>query len=94
MARVYELALAVSARLNKEQIKKVAEKAASLITKENGKITKEEIWEKRPLAYPIKKEEEAVYLFLYFQTPSLSSHFQHQIKLLEGVLRFLLVKKN
>lgn len=91
--RVYELALVISSKLDNNKIKEVTAKVGSLIKEEKGKVSKEDSWEKRALAYPIGKEKEASYVFLNFETPALSKKFQGKVKLTEGVLRFLLIRK-
>lgn len=91
--RIYELALVVSPKIDKSKIKEVSEKIVNLIKEEKGKITKEDAWSSRPLAYPIKKEREASFVFLNFETPTLSREFQGKIRLTDGILRFLLIRR-
>lgn len=91
--RAYELALAVSPKLEESKIKEVTAKIVNLIKEEKGKVTKEDAWEKRLLAYPISKEKEAFFVFLNFETPGVSRGFGTKVKLTNGILRFLLIRQ-
>ncbi len=89
----YELALVLPVGLSEEKVKAVIAKISELIKNEKGQLLKETIWPKKALAYPIKKQKEALFVFLNFSVPTLSSLFPGKIKLMEEVLRFLLLKK-
>ena len=59
---VYELAILYRSALE-EALDKAADKVKALVTDRGGKIVTEDIWGKRQLAYPIKKEAHALYVF-------------------------------
>ncbi len=52
-------------------------------------------WGKKKLAYPIKKFEEAFYVFfLYEGEPDISGELERRFKQTEAVIRYLTVKKD
>lgn len=59
-----------------------------------GEVTSMDVWGKRHLAYPIKKHDEGYYL-VYKLTLSAehSDKFQAELKLMNDILRFLLIKQ-
>ena len=59
---VYELAVLYRADLE-EALDKAAAKVKALVTERGGKIVTEDVWGKRQLAYQIKKETHAIYVF-------------------------------
>ena len=57
--RKYELALVLSPKLSESKLKEVISKVEELIVGEKGKVAKQDLWEKRNLAYLINKEKQA-----------------------------------
>lgn len=93
MMRKYELALVISAAPNEAKIKEIINKVTDLVGQEKGKIVKSDQWKKMSLAYPINKEKEAFYVFVNFSAPTLRVEFNQKIKLINGVLRHLLLRE-
>ena len=89
----YELALVLSPLLTESKLKETISKIEELVIGEKGKIAKQDLWKKRSLAYPINKEKEAQYAFLDIKAPCLSVSFGQKLKLIKGVMRFLLLSK-
>ncbi|MDD5613555.1 MAG: 30S ribosomal protein S6 [Candidatus Omnitrophica bacterium] len=64
------------------------------ITKKNGKVLAFNIWQRRQLAYPMKKFQEGIYVLGDFEMPeSASIDLAGEWKLDANILRFLIVKK-
>lgn len=61
-------------------LEKAASKVEKIFTDNGGKITNTDNWGKRKLAYPIKKNEHAVYVFYTLQLPA------ENVRKVEGVL--------
>ena len=59
---IYELAVLYYVE-KEDNLKKISQSVKKLITTEGGNLLKEDIWGKRQLAYPIKKQTEAIYVF-------------------------------
>lgn len=67
-------------------------KVRTLITSNGGTITKEENWGKKKLAYKIKKQDFAVYVYLEAALPAESLiKISNNLNISDDVLRYLLV---
>ena len=66
--RDYELVVLIHPDLE-INLDKPLKKVASVVTDNGGKIIKQDIWGKRKLAYPIRKENFAVYVYFEIQLP-------------------------
>lgn len=92
--RQYETAFLISPKLAEEETAKIISQMAEIISKKKGKMVKEDRWGKRKLAYPIKKFEEAFYVFFVYEgDPSIPFELERRFKQTEAILRFLTVKK-
>ncbi|MGD2246130.1 MAG: 30S ribosomal protein S6 [Candidatus Aminicenantes bacterium] len=90
----YETAFLISPNLEEEETEKVITQMAEVISKKKGKMINEDRWGKRKLAYPIKKFEEAFYVFFHYEgDPEIPSELERRFKQTEAVLRYLTVKK-
>lgn len=60
-----------------------------------GKLTKEDLWGERTLAYKIKGEDKAYFVHFEFETkPQIISSLDKKLRLNENVLRYLLIRKD
>jgi len=67
-------------------------KVRDIVTKAGGKIIKEDNWGKKKLAYRIKKEDFAVYVYLEVQLPADAPlKISNTLNITDEVLRYLLV---
>ncbi len=90
----YETAFLISPALEEEETEKIITQMAAVISKEKGKMIKEDRWGKRRLAYQIKKHEEAFYVFFHYEgDPAIPNELERRFKQSEAILRFLTVKK-
>ena len=65
-----------------------------VVSKKKGKMINEDRWGKRKLAYPIKKFEEAFYVFFLYEGDSdIPFELERRFKQSEAILRYLTVKK-
>lgn len=72
---------------------KPLKKIEKIITDNGGKITKQDNWGKRKLAYTIKKEDHAVYVYYEVQLPTENvRRVEGTFNITDEVLRYLLVK--
>lgn len=89
----YEIAIILSAlsdKIDNESVQKIR----NFIIGGGGSIKKEDIWEKRKLAYQIEKNVYGNYVFLNTEMPSESmEELQKQFKLNSEILRFLILDK-
>ena len=80
----------VDARPTDEEIAELLTKLGETLTGLGADVTKMENWGKRRLAYDTKKQREGTYaVFEVLAEPSMVKEFERQLRLNEGVLRFL-----
>ncbi len=92
--RKYELTYLVSDEVPESDLNKVTGKVSGFVKELGGKTTKEDIWGRRKLAYPIKKQDFATYVTLYFDLPANKAiEFEKDLRHIDGVLRQLMIIK-
>ncbi len=68
-------------------------KVRDIVAKAGGKITKEDNWGKKKLAYSIRREDFAVYVYFEAELPSDAPlKISNTLNITDEVLRYLLVK--
>lgn len=93
--RIYELVFIADPRLSDEEAVTLADEFKSLIEDDgNTKVTKEESWGRRTLAYPIQKFNEGRYHIYYIDAPPKNSlpQVEERMRQNEKVLRHLVVR--
>ncbi len=91
----YELALVVSAKIEDDARTAVVEKAKEYITRAGGTVTEVEEQGKKRLAYEIQHQPEGFYYFIQFEAaPTAPSAIEMDVRIMDNVLRFLVVKKD
>jgi len=90
--RKYELTYLVSDVIPEADLNKVTGKVSGFIVELGGKMAKEDIWGRRKLAYPIKKQDFATYVTVYFDLPAQKAiEFEKDLRHIDGVLRHLML---
>ena len=91
----YELAVVVSARIEDEERAAVVDKCKALIERFGGTITNIDEWGKKRLAYEIQKMKEGFYYFIAFESEtSAPAEIESRIRIMDNVLRYLIVKQD
>lgn len=91
----YELTVLLDGKASSAKKKKFSENIEKMVSSLSGKIVKSKEWGVLDLAYPIKKSENALYLFWELDLPADKvKSLKDKLKLEEGVLRYLLVKSD
>lgn len=68
-------------------------KVRDIVTSAGGTITREDNWGKKKLAYPIKREEFAVYVYMDVELPADAPlKISNILNITDEVVRYLLVK--
>lgn len=68
-------------------------KVRDIVKNAGGTITKEDIWGKKKLAYPIKREEFAVYVYMDVKLPADAPlKISNILNITDEIIRYLLVK--
>jgi small subunit ribosomal protein S6 len=92
--RDYELTLVISPDLGLEKTKNQISKIKKIAEELKGKVTSADEWGRIKLAYPIAKEQMGYFVLLEVNLPEDKlKEIEKKLKLEEGILRFLLVKK-
>ena len=74
-------------------LEKAENRIKKAIEDNGGKISKTDNWGKRKLAYPIKKQEHAVYVFYDVQMPAGSvQKVEQTFNITDEIIRFLITK--
>jgi len=89
----YEMGVIITAKLEEEGQKAELEKVQELITRFGGTIDKVDHWGRRKMAYPIQKQNDGIYTFITFSSESgVPAEIESRIRILESVLRFLVIR--
>ena len=89
--RSYELGVVLLAALEEADLTQAVEKISGHL-KTGGAVTSVNVWGKRTMTYPIRKQREGTYVFWQAQLePRAIGEIERNLKLDEKVLRYLLV---
>ncbi|KKU20233.1 MAG: SSU ribosomal protein S6P [Candidatus Saccharibacteria bacterium GW2011_GWA2_46_10] len=89
---LYEIAVLYDPGLEID-LDKASGKIEKIITEAGGKIANTDNWGKRKLAYPIKKNEFAIYVFYTVEAPAEAvAHIEQTLNITDEVIRFLITK--
>ena len=89
----YETMIVFSLTQGEEVLQDLIGKFKALV-EENGTLESVDEWGKRKLAYPINDEPEGYYVLLNYQSgPEFPAEFERIVKITDGVLRSLIIKK-
>ncbi len=92
----YETVLVFSATLGDEAVKaELGKLTADIEGKFNGKVTHQNVWGRRTLAYPILKSKEGIYALVQYEAPTgkVVDGIEQKLRINETVLRFLSVNR-
>jgi small subunit ribosomal protein S6 len=91
---IYELLYILSPKFTDEEAKSTHQKILELLKPYIIKITLEEFWGKKRLAYEIKHFQDGYFVLVIFETdPHKIREMDRKLKLQEEILRFLLVRQ-
>jgi small subunit ribosomal protein S6 len=90
----YETMIVFTLTKGEEFIQEMVAKFKALV-EENGTLESVDEWGKRKLAYPINDEPEGYYVLLNYTSGSeFPAEFERIVKITDGVLRSLIIKKD
>ena len=91
----YELAVVVSAKIEDDERAAVVDKCKALIERFGGTVTNVDDWGKKRMAYEVQKMKDAFYYFIQFDAEtSAPVEIENRIRIMDNVLRFLIVKQD
>ncbi|MCR5282794.1 MAG: 30S ribosomal protein S6 [Lachnospiraceae bacterium] len=89
----YELAIALSVKIEDDERAALLDKAKAYIERFGGQITDVKEWGKYRLAYEVDHMKEAFYYFIQFDAaPTAPAEIENRIRIMENVVRFLIVR--
>jgi len=92
-AREYETTYILRSTTANDGVAEVNTRVRGIIEQMGGKILKIDNWGKRRLAYEVSKERKGIYLYwLYLATPGVVEEVERNLRMLDGVIRYLTVK--
>ncbi len=92
--REYEVVFIVHPDLDETAFGEVVDRIKTWISDDGGEITKTDIWGKRKLAYPIRKQVEGQYVLMNtLMAPAFGAQLDRNLRFLEPVLRYSIVAK-
>jgi small subunit ribosomal protein S6 len=90
--RSYELGFILHPNVEQADVTQAVEKVGQHVKAGGGEVTSVDVWGRRGLAYPIRKQREGTYVFLQAQmAPQTVSELERNLKLDETILRYLLI---
>ena len=94
MEKLYELTVLLHPDLEID-LEKPLKKVEKIITDNDGKVVNQDNWGKKKLAYPIKKQDFAVYVLLEVSiAPANANKVQGLLNITDEVIRYLMVEKD
>lgn len=91
----YELAVAVSAKIEDDERAAIVEKVKAYVERFGGQITNVDEWGKKRLAYEVQHMKEAFYYFIQFESaPTAPAEIENRVRIMENVVRFLCVRQD
>lgn len=91
----YEMGVVVRADLPEDGFTVEMDRVKALLDRFGATIEKIDEWGRRRLAYPIEKQADGMYTFITFTAePSAPKEIESRMRLMENVLRYLLVRKD
>jgi small subunit ribosomal protein S6 len=91
--RKYEVAFIAQADLDETSLNALVEKAKGWVTAAGGQVTQVDLWGRRRLAYPIRKQHEGQYIMLQTEMqPSATHDVERNLRLTEQLLRFQIIR--
>ena len=90
--KTYQTIIVIDSLLKSEEIDAIIEKILRIINNNGGKVTNVNRWEKKRLAYEIKKRQYGYYVEIDFEAPGdLVKTLERDYRLDENILRYVTV---
>lgn len=93
--RTYELMYVIDPRASEQEAEAVHDTVRKLVTDNGARITKEDDWGRRKLAYPIDKQTEGRYMLFYLHADHAftgAEELERRLQQSDKVLRYMTVR--
>ena len=88
-AREYETIYILRPDMDADSAERLGSRVAEVVARENGRMTKVELWGRRRLAFDIKKQKRGIYFYLrYLGTGRVVSEIERNLRLADGVIKY------
>ncbi|HTK09464.1 MAG TPA: 30S ribosomal protein S6 [Ktedonobacteraceae bacterium] len=95
MTRDYELGIILNPEVNEEETRNILDRVEQVVATHGGQTVKVNQWGRRPLAYPIERQRNGIYIFIdMILTPETVSELERTLKVSEAVLRHMMKKRD
>lgn len=89
----YELSLLLSTEVEEQVRAKILADVEAAIEKGGGSVARKNVWGTRSLAYRINRQDDAAFHLLEITAPpALLTELGHTLRIMDGVLRFRIIK--
>jgi len=89
----YELGFVIHPEVEQSDVTQAVDKVGQYVSAGGGEVTSVDVWGRRVLAYPIRRQKEGTYVFLHAQLdPQAIQELERNLKLDEEILRYLLLR--
>lgn len=90
---IYENIVIFDAALADEEVEAAITKIKELIAGQGGEVLKVNIWDRKKLAYEIKKHKKGLYVLLFYKTPPATiKKIEEFYKVFDAVLKYIIIK--
>ena len=91
--RSYEVAFIAHPDLDDASLTALVDKAKGWVAAAGGQVIQVDVWGRRRLAYPIRKQTEGQYILMQTQmTPVATREIERNLRLTEQVMRFQVIR--
>jgi small subunit ribosomal protein S6 len=91
--RNYEVAFIAHPELDEASLNALVEKAKGWVSAAGGQVMQVDLWGRRRLAYPIRKQREGQYVLMQTQMTAVATHdVERSLRLTEQVMRFQIIR--
>jgi small subunit ribosomal protein S6 len=91
--RNYEVAFIAHPELDEASLNALVEKAKGWVSAAGGQVMQVDLWGRRRLAYPIRKQREGQYVLMQTQITAVAIHdVERNLRLTEQVMRFQIIR--
>jgi small subunit ribosomal protein S6 len=91
--RDYELGIIIHPDVDQSDVTEAVDQVGQYLSAGGGEVASVDVWGRRRLAYPIRKQKEGTYVFLQTQLdPQAIKELERTLQLNEQILRYLLIR--
>jgi len=90
LLREYETVFLMKPDLGDDVVDRIKDRVRGIVDREGGKMIRFTVWGKKKLAYPIQKQNRAIYVHAhYLGGPSLVAEVERNLRIVDEVTRYI-----